>query len=50
MVPTQELIKARQYATGNISQYISMWKCMGNHIAFIPPSSIFFKWRRFLRK
>ena len=40
MVPTQELNwNSPKSTAGNILHYTSMWECMDNHIAFIPPRS-----------
>ena len=43
MVPTQELVKARQSLLQVIFNlhHTSMWECIDSHIAFIPPRSIF---------
>ena len=43
MVPTQELVKARQSLRQVIFNlhHTSMWECIDSHIAFIPPRSIF---------
>ena len=43
MVPTQELVKARQSLLQVMFNllYTSMWECMDSHIAFIRPRLIF---------